>query len=437
MAYEYRLPVIDIDGAIKAVQDNAFRQEQLRLKYEESMNKSIDDEERRYSGKVRKQDVGEFGSIFAEYAETKKAYQALNRRSGRGGDLTAASEAMIAAKRNMDTYITESAGLGQTQIGLGKIFKDPTKLVNTKKFNETYMQMSSMTTNEIKQLYGGDLSKLPTDFEFREEDFDQKKVNALSTSVKNRLPIKSANAIKEIPSINQATGQQNTVKRDINLLGKNVSVNVPLVRVSVGAPAEAVLNAVISSTANDDEAMNYMKLYQKKVNERLADTSNPQVQKEAEALLNKTMDVFGITDRSQVNQYHLFASDYIDKSRVGDIEIEDWSGLEDQVDILLKQNRLSLQNIQKQKLLNDIKNSNSEMSVKSFNQVITMFNNLSNSGLLVKDDYLNTAAGLLKRFNLPLDRQLVTDANAEKYRQQQRTTESIYDTPVPSAFDRK
>lgn len=437
MAYEYRLPPIDIDGAIKAVQDNAFRQEQLRLKYEESMNKSIDDEERLYSGKVRKQDIGEFGSVFAAYADAKKRYQSLNRRGGRGGDLTIAKAEADMSRKSMDAYITESTSLGQTQIGLGKIFKDSTKLVNTNKFNETYIQMSNMTTNELKQLYGGDLKKIPTNFEFKQEDYGPDKVIKFSNAIKSVLPISSQSSFsRAIPAIDPNTGKQKTSRVTISALGKSKVIDVPLNVIKAGIDPITTLNAVISAAGNDDDTMNYMKSLMKSTFSSAEDASNPQAQQEANDRIKRTMDMFGIKDKSLVNEKHLFASNYVDQARMGDIEIEDWNKLDDYIGIFQKDNALKLDDLQMKKLKKDITDPSSGTSLKVLGQLLSVYQKAAATGLTNVKDWQETFIRVFRENGLPMDKETIIKASAGQFGQAQSAIDLLFPGRVPSADER-
>ena len=412
MAYEYNLSPIDIDGAIKAVQDNAFRQEQLRLKYEESMNKAIDDQQRLYNGKVREQDIGEFDSVFAEYAEAQKRYQSLNKFGRRGGDLTKASADARTAKAKMDSYITDSTSLGQTQVGLGKIFKDPTKLVNTKKYNEVYMQLSSMTTKQIKDLYEGDLKKLPTDFEFKEEDYGPEEVGKFSRAIKQNLPISAPNTIKEMPVIDPATGKQKLVNRDIVFGNYKKTIQVPVVSVKAGIDPSVVLNSVIMNSATDDNTLTYLKAIKKRVFDAAANAQDPQSQKDSESQIQRAMQIYGIKDRTQVNEYHLFASNFVDQNRMGEVEIEDWNQLDEYIKIFEKDNGLKLDKLQMQKLTKDIQSSNTDMSLSTLYKLLNMYKVARDTGATSVDDWLPTIEAVFNKYNFPMSREIINKANA-------------------------
>jgi len=411
MAYEYRLSPIDIDGAIKSVQDEAFRQEQLRLKYEESMNKSIDDQQRLYNGKVRKQDIGEFDSVFAEYAEAQKRYQSLNKFGRRGGDLTKASDDARTAKAKMDAYITDSTSVGQTHVGLGKIFKDPTKLVNTKKYNEVYMNLSSMTTNQIKELYGGDLRNLPTDFEFREEDYSPDDVSKFSRAIKQSLPISAPNSIKEMPVIDPNTGKQKVVTREIAFEGRKMTVEVPVNTVRAGIDPSVALNSVIMNSATDDSTLTYLKAIKKRVFDSAANTQDPQSQKDSEAQIQRAMQIYGIKDRTQVNEYHLFASNFVDQNRMGEVEVEDWNKLDDYASLFAKANGLKLDNLKMQKLKKDIQTSNNDMSLATLNKLLNMYKTARDTGMTSVEEWLPTIEGVFKKYNLPMSRDIIKKAS--------------------------
>jgi hypothetical protein len=410
MAYEYRLAPIDITGAIKAVQDDAFRKEQLRLKYDDAMNKSIDDQQKLYNGKVRKQDVSEFDGLFAAYADAQKRYQSLNRRGSRGGDLTDAKVIADESRANMMSYVGDSAGLGQMQIGVGKIFKDPTKVIDTKKYTGVFTDLSSMTTGELKQKYG-ELSKIPTDFEFKAEGYGPEKITKFSTAIKSVLPISAQNSIKQIPSIDPNTGKQKTAKTTISFEGKSMVIDVPLNTVKAGLEPISVLNSVISSSYGDEDTMNYLKLLQKRTMDAASDASNPQAQQEAEASIKKAMDVFGIKDRSMVNQNHLFAASYIDQNRMGEIEIEDWSKMGDVAEMFSKANGLKLQGFRMEKLRKDIAKPNEGTSMKTLGQLLTIYKNARDTGLTNVDEWRDVISRVFQANGLPMTKEVIIKAS--------------------------
>jgi hypothetical protein len=410
MAYEYRLSPIDIDGAIKAVQDNAFRQEQLRLKYEESMNKSVDDQYKLYNGKVRKQDIAEFDSMFAEYSNAQKRYQSLNRFGGNRADLTQAGSDAEMYRNKMLAYVKDSSGWGSTQGGMGKIYKDPNKLVNRKKYDEAWMNMSSMTTNELNQAYGG-IDKFPTDFDFREEDYSPDDVNKFSRAIKQSLPISAPGSIKEMPVIDPATGKQKVVTREIAFEGRKMTVEVPVNTVRAGVDPNVALNSVIMNSATDQNTLTYLKAIKKRVFDAAANTQDPQSQNDSEAQIQRAMQIYGIKDRTQVNEYHLFASNFVDQNRMGEVEVEDWNKLDDYASLFAKANGLKLDNLKMQKLKKDIQTSNNDMSLATLNKLLNMYKTARDTGMTSVDEWLPTIEGVFKKYNLPMSRDIIKKAS--------------------------
>jgi hypothetical protein len=410
MAYEYKLSPIDISGAIKYVQDNAFKQEQLRLKYEESINKSVDDQYKLYNGKVRKQDVSEFDALFSEYANAQKRYQSLNRSGGKRDELTQAGVDAEMYRNKMLAYVKDSSGWGATQGGMGKIYKDPNKLVNRKKYDEAWMNMSSMTTNELNQTYGG-IDKFPTDFDFKEEDYGPEEVMKFSRAIKQTLPISAPNAIKEMPVIDPATGQQKLVKREISFNNMKMVVDVPVNTVKAGIDPSVALNSVIMNSATDQNTLTYLKAIKKKIFDSAANAQDPQSQKDSEAQIQRAMQVYGIKDRTQVNEYHIFASNFVDQNRMGEVEIEDWNRLDDYASMFAKANGLKLDALQMKNLKKQISSSNSDMSITTLNKLLTMYKTARDTGLTSVDEWLPTIEGVFKKFNLPMSRDIITKAS--------------------------
>jgi len=435
MAYEYNLSPIDIDGAIKAVQDNAFRQEQLRLKYEESMNKAIDDQQKLYSGKVRTQDVAEFDGKFAAYAEAQKRYQSLNRRGGRGSELTASKVLADESKADMMSYIGESTSLGQTQIAVGKMFKDPTKVLNTNKYTEVYTDFG-MSVGQLKQKYG-ELSKIPTNFEFRQEDFSNDDIKDLSGAIKSFNPISAQSSLsRPIPIIDPNTGQQKLSKKDISFMGKSMTVDVPMNLIKSGIDPITTLNAVISvskNKKNDD----YMKVLKRDLYQSAEDPSNPQVQKEAQDRIKRTMDIYGITDKENISPYHLFASNYVDQARMGDVEIEDWNKLGDIAGMFQKANGIKLKDAQLLKLQKQINEVKSGDGMKALNQLLTIYTKAVATGLTNVDEWATRFETLFREQGYPMTKETILKAGAGTFQQRQQLINLLFPSgPIPGADER-
>ncbi len=434
MAYEYRLAPIDITGAIKAVQDNAFKQEQLRLKYEESMNKAIDDQQKLYSGKVRKQDVAEFDGKFAAYAEAQKRYQSLNRRGGRGSDLTAAKVLADEARADMMSYIGESTSLGQTQIAVGKMFKDPTKVLNTNKYTEVYTDFG-MSVGELKQKYG-ELSKIPTNFEFKQEDFSNDDIKDLSGAIKSFNPISAQSSLsRPIPVINP-DGQPKMSKKSISFMGKSMNVDVPINLIKAGADPITTLNAVISVSKNQKND-DYMKVLKRDLYQSAEDSSNPQVQQEAQDRIKRTMDIYGITDKANITPYHLFASNYVDQARMGDVEIEDWNKLGDIAGMFQKANGIKLKDAQLLKLQKEINEVKSGDGMKALNQLLTIYTKAVATGLTNVDEWATKFETLFREQGYPMTKETILKAGAGTFQQRQQLINLLFPSgAIPGADER-
>lgn len=431
MAYEYRLPVIDIDGAIKAVQDNAFRQEQLRLKYEESMNKSIDDQQKLYNGKVRDQDVAEFNGKFAAYAEAQKAYQSLNRRGGRGEKLTAAKLLADRAKNDMLSYVDESTSLGSMQIGLGKMFKDPTKVLNTNKYTEVYSDLSTLNVGRLKEKYNGDLNKIPKDFEFKQEDFSSDDMKDLAGVVKAYLPISAqASLSRPIDAIDPSTGKQKMAQKSVTFQGKSLTFEVPLKVIKAGIDPITTLNAVISASKNQKNA-DYMKVLKRDLYKSAEDPANPQVQKEAQDRIQRTMDIFGIKDKANITEQHLFASTFVDQARMGDVEIEDWNKLDDIASMFAKANGLKKGELVMKKLKKEIIESNNPSGIKTLGQLLNIYTKAVATGITNDDQWATQFETLFKEQGYPMNKATILKAGQGIFNQNQALLNSIFGGTVP------
>jgi hypothetical protein len=398
---QYQPSYVDVSGFSKAISDAAYKAQQMAMKYDDYMNKSIDNQYKSYSGKLRKQDAAKFDAYFSDYSEAQKQFQRLNRGGRSSSEIRQANEIAQEKKRLMVDFVDRSTKYGQVQVGVGKLYKDGSKLLNKSKYNQVYSSLDMYDADELNNMYGAP-EKVPTDFEAKKEDIDTKKYFG---TIKGFSKIGNiANNKIEDYKVDPSTNQRITKSVSIPEIGE---IEVPIKVVRIGMTPQEARNAVWASSKGEFE--DAPAVYLKDINDGLA-SSNPVTQKQSKDILARAMATYGIADPTQVTGIDILAQSILDQSQQT-IEVEDWSTLKTFESILAGRQRLSLS---KQKLAlakkayNDAK---SQSSLRQGQSVINFMKSMVESGLVYDNDAKNFANGFLGKFGLE-----VNPAQAEAYK---------------------
>lgn len=398
---QYQPSYVDVSGFSKAISDAAYKAQQMAMKYDDYMNKSIDNQYKSYSGKLRKQDAAKFDAYFSDYSEAQKQFQRLNRGGRSSSEIRQANEIAQEKKRLMVDFVDRSTKYGQVQVGVGKLYKDGSKLLNKSKYNQVYSSLDMYDADELNNMYGAP-EKVPTDFEAKKEDIDTKKYFG---TIKGFSKIGNiANNKIEDYKVDPSTNQRITKSVSIPEIGE---IEVPIKVVRIGMTPQEARNAVWASSKGEFE--DAPAVYLKDINDGLA-SSNPVTQKQSKDILARAMATYGIADPTQVTGIDILAQSILDQSQQT-IEVEDWSNLKTFESILAGRQRLSLS---KQKLAlakkayNDAK---SQSSLRQGQSVINFMKSMVESGLVYDNDAKNFANGFLGKFGLE-----VNPAQAEAYK---------------------
>jgi len=403
---QYQPSFVDVSGFSKAISDAAYKAQVLSMKQQDAMNKSIDNQFKTYSGKLRKQDLAKFDAYFGEYSEALKGYQRYNRVGGRSSDITASNQTANEKKQQMLDFIDRSTKLGQVQIGLGKLYKDGGKLMNKSKYNEVYNNLAAYDADQLNELYGG-VDKIPTDFELRKEDIDTPKYfSTIRSFSKIGNVSSSANSLKQ-PKIDPNTNQQLTRPYPIGEFGQ---IDVPLVEIKVGMSPSEAKNAVWASSVPGSKFQDAPDLFLKDVTDGI-NSNNPSIQQQSQDLLNRAMDTYGIKDPSQITGVDILSQSILDQSQQS-IEVEDWSKVKALEGIEKGRNA---QEISKKRLA-AISSAKGGASLKQVQAVINLMKSMVESGLVNDENAMNYVNTLLDDFGLR-----VSPEQGEQYKIMQGT----------------
>ena len=367
---QYQPSYVDVSGFSKAISDAAYKAQQLALKQEDYMNRSIDNQFKMYSGKLRKNDAAKFDSYFAEYEQAQKQYQRLNRIGGRPDEIRKASELAAEKKSSMMNFVERSTAYGAYQMGLAKMYKDPSKLVNRDKFTNVYSTLDSLNADELDQEFGG-LDKMPKSFEVSEKDYDMGKV---FTNIKKITTIGSPSNYKE--EFDYVVDGKQVTKNYTTPSG--VTLNIPQKVIRYGAsPSELYQSIWVSTTQNQQDKGSpdvYLKKYQDEVS-----SGNPVLVKDAQDRIQRTMKSFNIQDPSQVTGAHLMAQTISDQN-MKEVVVEDWTkyqNIEDEVD---RATNRKLKGLALQKAVKELQEQKQASSLEALKKVGSLYGSFLNSG---------------------------------------------------------
>jgi len=423
---QYQPSYVDVSGFSKAISDAAYKAQQLALKQEDYMNRSIDNQFKMYSGKLRKNDAAKFDSYFAEYEQAQKQYQRLNRVGGRPDEIRKASELAAEKKSSMMNFVERSTAYGAYQMGLGKLYKDPNKLINRTKFNETYSSLDMYDADELDSMFGG-IDKLPKDYDIRPEDVDMSAW--LTTAQKaSKVGNLSSNTIKR-PKINPTTGQQET--RDVSIEGYG-TFKLPIIQYKIGLTAQESLAAVDVASMPGTKNAEAPTLAKKQLDDDLK-SNNPAVVAAAKARLDRTMSMYNISDPSQVTGRFILAQDISSKSE-STIELDDWSTFENIQQQMDRMEGRNMDKLRKKVMLKQLEEAGSDGVLKNAQKLATFLNTASSSGIIFEEQGRKWANDVIQSVNpgWTLSEEMINSMKAGKIYNAEEVAKMVLFRPKPT-----
>ncbi len=127
-----------------------------------------------------------------------------------------------------------------------------------------------------------------------------------------------------------------------------------------------------------------------------------------------------------LDQKHLFAANYVDQARMGDVEVEDWNKLDDYIGMFQKANGLKLQDAQLQKLKKEISEQNSGTSLKTLGQLLNVFKLARDTGITNSDEWLPTIVDVFKANGLPMSKEIILKAGEGTFTQSQELINLLF-----------
>lgn len=391
MAYEYNVPGLKFGDAVKVFSDEVFRRQQIQAKQQEAMDRAVDNQYKLYSGKLRKNDAAKFDSYFAEYEQAQKQYQRMNKFGGRADEIRKASELASEKKQAMMDFVGRSTAYGAYQTGLSKLYKDPTKLLNRTKFNETYSNLDMYDADELDTRFGG-LDKLPKDYEIKPEDVDMNAWLDVANKVTKFRNI-SSGSVKR-PKIDPATGQQ--ITRPFSIEGYG-TFQMPVIEYKISLTPEESYNAAMLASVPGTKNAEVPTLAKKQLDDDLR-SDNPTVAAAAQNRLKATMDMYNIKDPSQVTGVYLLAQDINSKSE-STLELDDWSTFEN-IQQQIGREQGKIMDKTKMKLLEKkIEQAGNDTAIKNAQKIASFLNSAMTSGILFEEKGLKWANEVIQTLN--------------------------------------
>jgi hypothetical protein len=417
---QYQPSYVDVSGFSKAISDAAYKAQQLAVKNEQmlarrdaAIDDAIKDEYKIYSGKLRKTDLAKFDSYFNDYKLAKTEFQKLNRTTG-GSALTEASARADMARQRMVDFIDRSTAIGSIRNSMAQTYKDPAKVVNRNLFLETLSNIDSKDADEIVEQYES-IDKIPKVFDLKLKDFD---TNGYINTVQKLAKIKNPSlgrGTKPMPKIDPNTGQQSM--RTVSIPGYG-SEQVPQMTIQLALSPEESFEAVMRSAVPGTVYQDVPRLFKNDLDERLK-SDNPQIKQSADADMKKTMEMFGISDPSQVTGYHLVATMIAEKDPdKRETVIDDWSTWK-----TWNSAKMAAKNF---KLRSAIEKQANESGIKDAQKIMQLLSSASSLGVLGDADWSSYIKGVITnvRPELKIDDKTISSFSQWKLKNAQMTTDA-------------
>lgn len=412
---KYTPSFIDYGAVAKVYSDELYRNAQLLAKRNEALDKHFDTEYKMYSGKVRKQDLAEFDSKFAEYQMAAKGYQKANR--GNGYNVSSASTNVSDARNLMLGYIQESAKLGEYGKNLSKYRTEAKNLIDRDQLDSTLMDASTLTTDEFKDKYGSiDKAPSPDQFAWKPEKFD---VSGNYNKIKQTLFFKPQSSLNMMSAVDD-NGQKKTMDFSFDVNGVQKTYKVPVVTVTANPNADEVLSK-IQATAYDHSTNNFYKWNKDRLFSAAQDRTNPAVAQQAQNVLGFAAKIYK-TDVNSLTPEQVYAASFINPDRPSSFDVPDFKYLNQQMKAEMFELNKKKANKALEKLQKDINQSQSEFGIKTAQKYVGLYKGLQEIGATSNEEWMSQFGPIFESVGIPVDQNtrmsLYNNAIGEKLNQQ-------------------
>lgn len=406
---------VDTSGFVKAMNDEAYRNQALALKKEDALNKHADNFLSSYTNKIRPIDIPKFHQLWSDWKSTGTAYMKKNRENVATEELTATSLTKDDKFSQLGAFVEKSISWKGKQAAAAKIFKDGSKIVDSEKYISAQDDFGTLTSDELDEKYGASDKFDLSQFDFKPEEV---KIKALNDGIKSGIVNPVYNGIKKIPTFNPNNpSARTTVARTIKHDKLSATFDVPQVTLVLGPDPMDMFSSVMRSSNNPSARETY-KYYHKTTMDGLQD-QNPSVQQSSQAAVDKAMKMFKISDVKNITPEHLYASSLINEDMYGTVQVDDWSEVDDMLDRFAAMNKLKKDDLQMQKLRAEINKIQREDGITSLNKLLTVVGKSYSTGIFGQGDWGNHIAGVIKSVypNLDLNQQTLNNMGVWKFQQ--------------------
>lgn len=396
MAYEYNVPGLDLGAVAKTFTDQLYRNAQLQAKRQQALDKQFENEFKIFSGKIRRQDLSEFESVFAEYKDMGKTLQKANK--GIFGNISSLSMGKDMSKDKMMNYISESAQIGEYAKNLNKYRSDAKYLADRDKLDAILMDASTLTTNQFKDKYG-DVSGWPKvqDFEWKPEKYDDSKNY---NDIKKTLFFNPSSTLNSMRAKND-DGTDKKMELSFSVNGGQKRFEVPVITVTANPDPYNVLERVRATSYNPSQNTFYKWLKDKTIAEA-KDPANPSMQAAAQKKLSFASQLYN-TDVESLTPEQVYAAGFINPDRPSSFEVPDFKALDKMLDLERFEMQKAKNAIQLKKLNQEISQIKNDFGIKTAQKYVTLFKGLQEIGATSSEQWMNQFGPIFSGVGLPVD----------------------------------
>ena len=412
---KYTPSFIDYGAVAKVYTDELYRNAQMQIKRNDILDKRFDTEYKMYSGKLRKQDLAEFDSKFAQYQMAAKGYQKANR--GNGFNVSGASASVGDARNAMLGYVQESAKLGEYGKNLSKYRTEAKNLIDRDLLDATLMDASTMTTDEFKTKYESiEKAPSPADLVWQPKKFN---VPQYHQDISKTLFFKPSSSLNIMPAFDDK-GLPKTMGFTFNVNGVDKTYQVPVMSVMANPNADEVLSKV-SATSYDYNTDNFLKWNKDQIMADSQDQTNPAVATQAGKVLGFAAKIYK-TDVASLTPQQIYAASFINPDRPSSFEVPDFKYLNQQMKAEMFELNKKKANKALEKLQKDINQSQSEFGIKTAQKYVGLYKGLQEIGATSNEEWMSQFGPIFESVGIPVDQNtrmsLYNNAIGEKLNQQ-------------------
>lgn len=400
MALQYNVRGLNFDVAARAISDNLFRYAQIEAQRQKNFETNLDKEFRLYSGRIRKQDLGEFNRVFTEYENAAKNYSRSNRKTDK--NIQGVSDDLAIARKNMRDFVTSSTAWGAQGSSIEKLRKDSKQLVNLDLWNSYMNDMTTLTTTQLNEKYGG-ADKAPglDTFKWNEKSLKPTELKTLDSIILNGNPIQPENVMKVMPAFNPDGTRKRKIEK-ISFGGETIEVEVPVSKIDVSPDVQGLLASSINASIIPGFKTHMQGLFDKTM-EMAQNPNNPAAQAYGVKKIEDITKIYNIKKAEDITPEMFYASMFVKPDSIGSVELPDWNTLMKEAGTIEKDLEIKGRKINMALAIKKAAEDSKMSALDNGNKLLTFLTKVQNTGAMNQEGMKSFIQNVFKSLGLSIE----------------------------------